>query len=38
MSCDAARFNYGTTAIVLRRPGVATLDPALAAEAPVQLS
>ena len=32
-----ARFNYGSTAIVLLPPGVATLDPALHALAPVRL-
>ena len=34
---EMARFNYGSTVIVLLPPGVATLDPALQAEAPVRL-
>ncbi|KTF40194.1 archaetidylserine decarboxylase [Xanthomonas translucens] len=34
---EMARFNYGSTVIVLLPPGVATLDPALAAETPVRL-
>jgi phosphatidylserine decarboxylase len=34
---EMARFNYGSTVIVLLPPGVAQLDPALAAEAPVRL-
>ncbi|KLD77358.1 phosphatidylserine decarboxylase [Xanthomonas hyacinthi] len=34
---EMARFNYGSTVIVLLPPGVATLDPALAAESPVRL-
>ncbi|MBW8852160.1 MAG: phosphatidylserine decarboxylase [Xanthomonadales bacterium] len=32
-----ARFNYGSTVIVLLPPGVAALDPALQAERPVRL-
>ena len=32
-----ARFNYGSTVIVLLPPGVAALDPALLAESPVRL-
>ena len=34
---EMARFNYGSTVIVLLPKGVATLDTALAAEAPVRL-
>lgn len=34
---EMARFNYGSTVIVLLPKGVATLDPALRAEAPVRL-
>ncbi|AVY67381.1 archaetidylserine decarboxylase [Xanthomonas translucens] len=34
---EMARFNYGSTVIVLLPPGVATLDPALTAETPVRL-
>ena len=34
---EMARFNYGSTVIVLLPKGVATLDAALGAEAPVQL-
>lgn len=34
---EMARFNYGSTAIVLLPRGVAELDPALRAEAPVRL-
>ena len=34
---EMARFNYGSTVIVLLPPGVATFDPALQAESPVQL-
>jgi len=34
---EMARFNYGSTVIVLLPKGVATLDPALAAETPVRL-
>jgi phosphatidylserine decarboxylase len=34
---EMARFNYGSTVIVLLPPGVATLDPALGAETPVRL-
>ncbi|HTL15497.1 MAG TPA: archaetidylserine decarboxylase [Thermomonas sp.] len=34
---EMARFNYGSTVIVLLPPGVATLDPALHAESPVRL-
>ena len=34
---EMARFNYGSTVIVLLPPGVATLDPALQAETPVRL-
>lgn len=34
---EMARFNYGSTVIVLLPPGVATLDPGLAAESPVRL-
>ncbi len=34
---EMARFNYGSTVIVLLPPGVATLDPALQAERPVRL-
>jgi phosphatidylserine decarboxylase len=34
---EMARFNYGSTVIVLLPPGVAELDPALAAETPVRL-
>jgi len=37
LPCGAARFNYGCTVIVLPRTTMATLDPALAAEAPVRL-
>jgi phosphatidylserine decarboxylase len=32
-----ARFNYGSTVIVLLPPGVAELSPELAAESPVRL-
>ncbi len=34
---EMARFNYGSTVIVLLPPGVAALDPALQAERPVRL-
>ena len=34
---EMARFNYGSTVIVLLPPGVATLDPGLAAETAVRL-
>ena len=34
---EMARFNYGSTVIVLLPKGVATLDPALGAESPVRL-
>ncbi|GGD55380.1 archaetidylserine decarboxylase [Pseudoxanthomonas indica] len=34
---EMARFNYGSTVIVLLPPGVAELDPALHAESPVRL-
>jgi phosphatidylserine decarboxylase len=34
---EMARFNYGSTVIVLLPPAVATLDPALHAESPVRL-
>ncbi len=34
---EMARFNYGSTVIVLLPPGVAELSPELAAEAPVRL-
>ncbi|MCF5945808.1 phosphatidylserine decarboxylase, partial [Xanthomonas perforans] len=34
---EMARFNYGSTVIVLLPPGVATLDGRLAAEASVRL-
>ena len=34
---EMARFNYGSTVIVLLPRGMATLDPALAAETPVRL-
>ncbi|MGH8033451.1 MAG: archaetidylserine decarboxylase [Luteimonas sp.] len=34
---EMARFNYGSTAIVLLPPGVAALDPALVAESAVRL-
>lgn len=34
---EMARFNYGSTVIVLLPPGVAEFDPALRAESPVQL-
>ncbi|MFC3549743.1 archaetidylserine decarboxylase [Lysobacter cavernae] len=34
---EMARFNYGSTVIVLLPPGVAALDTALQAESPVQL-
>ena len=34
---EMARFNYGSTVIILLPKGVATLDPALGAESPVQL-
>lgn len=34
---EMARFNYGSTVIVLLPPGVAALDPALQAESPVRL-
>jgi len=33
----AARFNYGSTVIVLLPPGVATLEPGLVAESSVKL-
>jgi phosphatidylserine decarboxylase len=36
-SCGAARFNYGSTVIVLLPPGVAELAPELSAESPVRL-
>ena len=34
---EMARFNYGSTVIVLLPKGVAELDPALRAQAPVRL-
>ncbi len=34
---EMARFNYGSTVIVLLPPGVAALEPGLAAESPVRL-
>ncbi|WP_017911321.1 archaetidylserine decarboxylase [Xanthomonas sp. SHU 166] len=34
---EMARFNYGSTVIVLLPPGVVTFDPALKAESPVRL-
>ncbi|KRG68909.1 archaetidylserine decarboxylase [Pseudoxanthomonas dokdonensis] len=34
---EMARFNYGSTVIVLLPPGVATLEPQLGAESPVRL-
>lgn len=34
---EMARFNYGSTVIVLLPPGVAAFDPALEAESPVRL-
>ncbi len=34
---EMARFNYGSTVIVLLPPGVAALDPALQGESPVRL-
>jgi phosphatidylserine decarboxylase len=34
---EMARFNYGSTVVVLLPPGVATLDPGLQAESPVKL-
>ncbi|MXV09122.1 archaetidylserine decarboxylase [Xanthomonas sp. LMG 9002] len=34
---EMARFNYGSTGIVLLPPGVAAFDPALKAESPVRL-
>jgi phosphatidylserine decarboxylase len=34
---EMARFNYGSTVVVLLPPGVATLDPLLTAEVPVRL-
>ncbi|KRG83776.1 phosphatidylserine decarboxylase, partial [Stenotrophomonas acidaminiphila] len=34
---EMARFNYGSTVIVLLPPGVAQFDPALKAESPVRL-
>jgi phosphatidylserine decarboxylase len=34
---EMARFNYGSTVIVLLPRGVATLDPSLGAESPVRL-
>ncbi|HEY5802409.1 MAG TPA: archaetidylserine decarboxylase [Lysobacter sp.] len=34
---EMARFNYGSTVIVLLPPGVASLDPSLKGESPVQL-
>ena len=34
---EMARFNYGSTVIVLLPKGAATLDPALHAESPVRL-
>ncbi|MDI9240317.1 archaetidylserine decarboxylase [Lysobacter sp. LF1] len=34
---EMARFNYGSTVIVLLPPGVAALEPALGAESPVRL-
>jgi len=34
---EMARFNYGSTVIVLLPPGVATLSPDLHAESPVRL-
>jgi phosphatidylserine decarboxylase len=34
---EMARFNYGSTVVVLLPPGVATLEPSLRAETPVRL-
>jgi phosphatidylserine decarboxylase len=34
---EMARFNYGSTVIILLPPGVAQLDPGLKAESPVRL-
>jgi phosphatidylserine decarboxylase len=34
---EMARFNYGSTVVVLLPPGVATLEPSLQAETPVRL-
>jgi phosphatidylserine decarboxylase len=34
---EMARFNYGSTVIVLLPPGVASFDPALQAESPTTL-
>lgn len=34
---EMARFNYGSTVVVLLPPGVAALDPSLRAESPVKL-
>ena len=34
---EMARFNYGSTAIVLLPPGIAELDPSLRAQSPVRL-
>lgn len=34
---EMARFNYGSTVIVLLPKGVATLDPSLKSESPVRL-
>jgi phosphatidylserine decarboxylase len=34
---EMARFNYGSTVVVLLPPGVATLAPGLGAETPVRL-
>jgi phosphatidylserine decarboxylase len=34
---EMARFNYGSTVIVLLPPGVAALDPSLKGESPVRL-
>jgi phosphatidylserine decarboxylase len=34
---EMARFNYGSTVVVLLPPGAATLAPGLAAESPVRL-
>ncbi|HEY5802160.1 MAG TPA: archaetidylserine decarboxylase [Lysobacter sp.] len=34
---EMARFNYGSTVVVLLPPGVAVLDPALTGESPVRL-
>jgi phosphatidylserine decarboxylase len=34
---EMARFNYGSTVIILLPPGVAKLEPGLQAESPVRL-